>query len=559
MMYFNKILAFISLFCFFNITNAQTQFTKYAGNPVLKTGSSGAWDSKQVSHPRLLFDGKLYRMWYAGSNDTCRQIGYATSTDGVNWTKHIDNPILKIGQRGAIDDLIVSPGAVVYDGSRYLMYYTARSIANAGTICRATSPDGITWTKDDANNPVLKRGDPGWWDDYGLSAGPVLKQSTKWKMWYNGFRSDTRWYTGLAVSSDGVHWTKDTLNNPLLEFGAPGTWDEYEQWIADILPDSSYYEAFYFGNTKQRAIGYAVSRDGIAWGKYEGNPILTPEHSTDDKAFLFQSCVLKNREEYKIWYSDGTTAQICFALSAAFTPASAQEKADKMLAANKPVAGAAKGESKQAKMKVTYENGIKIVGEKTFDIDIRGDSLYILNVKFADGRVVSAGKDKKEILAKMGLKNATSKDIKEIIYTTEFETSLKKAYIIFETGIMEAVDRLEDLKNIFGHHIVADDRSKIFTHENAIFLAKDGSIVATTPTTLLVITPNYKLSVTYESLFGAIPPFKKPTISEGRTLGEVFIRDETMRNETNAVRLELDMKTLEITVAKDILALLGSK
>ncbi|MDI6803015.1 MAG: hypothetical protein QME58_04100 [Bacteroidota bacterium] len=302
MMYYPKILAFISL-CFFSIiAGAQTLFTKYEGNPVLRVGHDGSWESKQVSHPRILFDGELYRMWYAGNNDTCRQIGYATSADGLTWAKYPGNPILRVGPRGAIDDHVVSPGAVVYDGTNYHMYYTARSYTNTGVICHAISSDGISWTKDDANNPVLKRGDPGWWDDYGLSAGPVLKQGKQWKMWYNGFRSDTRWQSGIATSSDGINWIKDTLHNPLFESGEAGTWDEYEQWIADVLPDSSYYEAFYFGNTKQRAIGYAASKDGIAWGKYGGNPILTTEHSTDDKEGLFQSCVVKERDVYKIWY-----------------------------------------------------------------------------------------------------------------------------------------------------------------------------------------------------------------------------------------------------------------
>jgi len=178
----------------------QAQFTKYVGNPVLRLEPSYSWESKQVSHPRVIYDGKLYRMWYAGSNDTCRQIGYATSLDGIKWTKHPANPVLKIGERGNFDGVVVSPGAVVFDGKQYHMYYTARGLSNPGTICHATSPDGIKWTKDDKNNPVLKPGISGAWDDYGLSAGPVLKQGTIWKMWYNGFRYDNRWHAGLATS-----------------------------------------------------------------------------------------------------------------------------------------------------------------------------------------------------------------------------------------------------------------------------------------------------------------------------------------------------------------------
>ncbi len=538
-------------------STVQAQFIKYEGNPVLRLGPAASWESKQVSHPRIIFDGKTYRMWYAGSNDTCRQIGYATSTDGINWTKDPNNPVLTVGQLGTIDNMVISPGAVVYDGNVYHMYYTARGFTNAGTICHATSPDGIVWTKDDVNNPVLKRGEQGWWDDYGLSAGPVLKQGMRWLMWYNGFRSDKKWYAGVATSSDGVHWIKDTLNNPLFEPGAVGDWDEDEQWITDVLHDGSYFEAFYFGNEKQSSIGYGVSRDGIVWGKYEGNPILTPERSTDKEAVLFQSSVLKISEQYRIWYSDGLTKQICLAQSEVFTPSNAQEKADKAFAANKPVAAATKSEAKppaaKQEMKVTYENGIKIVGEKTFDVDIKNGNLYIVNARFDNGEYRSYEIDIRKKLEKMGISNTSIKDIKQVIYTqNDFS-----AYVLFESVVMKVTPSLKDRVHIAFTR--AGDASKIFTHDGAIYTSSDGSIVASTPTTLLVITPTELLSTTYQSLFGNIPPFKKPIISGGRNSDEVFIRDETMANATGAVRLELDLKTLDINVAKDVLAALGSK
>lgn len=554
-MYYIKIFAFISLFCFSIITDAQTLFTKYDGNPVLRVGPPGSWESKQVSHPRIIFDGKKYQMWYAGSNDTCRQIGYALSTDGINWTKHTGNPVIKIGERGATDDLVVSPGAVVYDGTRYHMYYTARSYMNAGTICHAVSSDGISWTKDETNNPILTRGTAGWWDDYGLSAGPVLKQGTEWKMWYNGFRSDTRWHSGIATSSDGIHWIKDTLNNPLFEAGAAGTWDEYEQWISDVLTDSLYYEAFYFGNTKQRAIGYAVSKDGIAWGKYDENPILAPDHSTSEKAALFQSCVLKNGKEYKIWYSDGMTAQICLALSVAFTPASAQEQEKRMLAANKPVAGATKTTTApKNEMKITYENGIKIVGEPTFDIRIKDG---ILNT--ASGKINYNGNARQDIANILkefsGSEIPTNNDIKQIVYAND-KVKGNVAYLILKHGIVFVAPEYKGGEQIGGTR--CDDKTDVFTHTGAIFVAENGSIVASTPTTLLVLTPNDMWSISYTSRFGnASLPLQRPTISGGATPEIAVLRDPVLRDSNGAIKLEINLNTLRIDGVDDRLASLG--
>ena len=52
-------------------------------------------------------EGDVYKMWYTGYNGAPSNIegkaeyaiGYATSPDGVNWTKHEGNPIFGPGAR----------------------------------------------------------------------------------------------------------------------------------------------------------------------------------------------------------------------------------------------------------------------------------------------------------------------------------------------------------------------------------------------------------------------------------------------------------------------------
>jgi sucrose-6-phosphate hydrolase SacC (GH32 family) len=46
-------------------------WTRYSGNPILQPGSSGAWDEKQVLDPSLVIDldappEERYKMWYNG-------------------------------------------------------------------------------------------------------------------------------------------------------------------------------------------------------------------------------------------------------------------------------------------------------------------------------------------------------------------------------------------------------------------------------------------------------------------------------------------------------------
>ena len=96
-------------------------WTKYAGNPVLTRGSSGEWDRHHLGHPSVLFDGTEYKMWYSGY-EVYRgpsRIGYATSPDGIVWTKYSGNPVVDLGTSGSYDDENVTYPSVLFDGIEY--------------------------------------------------------------------------------------------------------------------------------------------------------------------------------------------------------------------------------------------------------------------------------------------------------------------------------------------------------------------------------------------------------------------------------------------------------
>ena len=68
-------------------TFAQTNWTKYLGNPVMDVGPPGSWDDEDVKVLIVVNDGSLYHMWYTGNSggrNTWR-VGYATSNDGISW------------------------------------------------------------------------------------------------------------------------------------------------------------------------------------------------------------------------------------------------------------------------------------------------------------------------------------------------------------------------------------------------------------------------------------------------------------------------------------------
>jgi hypothetical protein len=74
-----------------------TSFERHPDNPVLEPGPPGSFDSEAVSHPSVVYDSSrsLFRMWYEGRDFFGKSsIGYAISTDGVEWHKWPGNPVL---------------------------------------------------------------------------------------------------------------------------------------------------------------------------------------------------------------------------------------------------------------------------------------------------------------------------------------------------------------------------------------------------------------------------------------------------------------------------------
>jgi len=233
-------------------------WTRYPGNPVLDIGPSGGWEDYAVGNPFVLHDGTEYKIWYYG----CRQgdphirIGYATSPDGIVWTKHPGNPVLDVGPPGAWDDYTIYSPTVLFDGTEYKMWYHGTD-GSTFRIGYATSPDGIIWTKH-PGNPVLDVGPPGGWDDYLVMSPTVLFDGTEYKMWYRGGDGSTD-RIGYATSLDGINWVK-FIDNPVLDIGPSGSWED--DWLGspDVLVDEGMYKMWYVGNDHSTDInGYAIS------------------------------------------------------------------------------------------------------------------------------------------------------------------------------------------------------------------------------------------------------------------------------------------------------------
>jgi predicted GH43/DUF377 family glycosyl hydrolase len=226
-------------------------FEKDPANPVLTYGAVGEWDDLSILHSAVIHDGLGFRMWYEGLSQTSDEssVGYATSPDGSVWTKHPGNPIFEPESPGTFDGAGVGPKTVIMQDGLYRMWYVASPTratrVQDWTIGYAESADGLSWTRHPV--PVLEP-TSGWESDW-LTDPSVRFDGARYEMWYTG--SDrSRVYTGYAVSSDGIVWTRSMLN-PVIDRESENAWVLFDA-------DTGLYEMWYRDHA-ERVFRHAVS------------------------------------------------------------------------------------------------------------------------------------------------------------------------------------------------------------------------------------------------------------------------------------------------------------
>lgn len=290
-------------------------FQKQVASPVLSVGTTGSWDQSLVYDPAVLKNGDRYEMWYSGSNGTANRIGYATSADGLTWAKYGSNPVLSPSL--AWESNRVFGPTVILDTGVYKMWYAASD----GTTTRlgyATSLDGVIWTKQ--SSPVLDVGAADTWDSTYVSRPSVVKIGSTYHLWYTGNNGSAD-RIGHATSTNGINWTKD-VSNPIIDLGAPGAWDWLDVYAPSVVPYGDKYLMWYSGSTLPAAYqtGLAISTDGTTWSK-QADRLTQGAAGTLDSNSADYPAVVFDGTQFKIWYSGlnsaGTysigyaTAQLC--------------------------------------------------------------------------------------------------------------------------------------------------------------------------------------------------------------------------------------------------------
>ena len=243
------------------------RFVPHGKQPVF-AAEKGKWDAMIRERGWIMREDGIWKMWYTGYDGTregTRLLGYATSPDGIRWTRHPRNPLLR--------DQWVEDMMIVKDAGKYWMFAEGRHDRAQLLV----SSDGVDWKRVGQLDIRKKNGKPIPDGPYGTPTA-WLENGT-WYLFYER-NDDGIW---LARSKDMKVWT-NMQDEPVLSPG-PGEYDRDLVALNQIVKHKGRYYAYYHGSAKTGpkaklwSTAIATSKDLIHWEKYAGNPLRPTEEN----------------------------------------------------------------------------------------------------------------------------------------------------------------------------------------------------------------------------------------------------------------------------------------
>jgi predicted GH43/DUF377 family glycosyl hydrolase len=269
-----------------------------APEPVLGRGPE-AWDSVDVLNPSVIPFHGGYLNLYSGFDGKTWRTGMATSPDGLAWTK--------AGQ-------VLSPegweanwatnGSALVEGGEILYWYVA---GDPPRIAIARSHDGLAFTKE--AQAVVPLGPSGSFDERGVSDPYVIRRGDFFYLFYLGQDRAARQRLGVARSRDGLAWEK-LRANPVLELGAPGTFDENGLGEPAVWSSGASYWMLYTGRDRgeHRQLGLARSSDGVHWARETGFAPVSGDQPWDRQVVCDPTVQLMPDGSVRVWFGGGDVA-----------------------------------------------------------------------------------------------------------------------------------------------------------------------------------------------------------------------------------------------------------
>lgn len=250
------------------------RFKQYGDKPVFTAAGEGTWEVKIRERGWIHLDPNSdgsnaarpkYQMWYTGYDGTregVKRLGYATSADGIAWTRYKDNPI---HDQHWVEDMSIVPV-----DSLFHMFAEGKDDQAQLLVSR----NGVQWQRVGQLDVRKTNGEPIEPGPYGTPT--VWLENGVWHLFYE--RHDAGVW--LATSRD-LKFFKNVSDDPVLRPGQ-GIHDRDLIAMNQIVKHKGRYYAYYHGSAKGETPSLwstcvAVSDDLRSWKKYENNPLLPRE------------------------------------------------------------------------------------------------------------------------------------------------------------------------------------------------------------------------------------------------------------------------------------------
>ncbi|HRJ40989.1 MAG: family 43 glycosylhydrolase [Caldilineaceae bacterium] len=230
-------------------------------------------EAKGICAPGVLArEGTVHLFYQTYGNGPRDAICHAVSTDGLTFRRDPSNPIFRpTGDWNC--GRAIDADVIAWD-DRLLLFYATRDpnfrVQMLGVAAAPLASDfsRTTWTQL-GNEPILQPELA--WEQECIEAPALCIWEGRLVMFYAGAYNNAPQQVGVAVSGDGVAWTR-LWDEPFLPNGQPGEWNSSESGHPFLFTDSDGTTHLFFQGNNDGGKSWCLSRHRVEWSG--GEPLL---------------------------------------------------------------------------------------------------------------------------------------------------------------------------------------------------------------------------------------------------------------------------------------------
>ena len=223
-------------------------------------------DAKGLCAPcARVWDGKVHLFYQTYGNGKNDAICYAGSEDGVDFTPHPQNPIFRptgdwnCGRAIDADVFLFKGKLFLYAATRCPEMKIQKLVVATADPKSDYGPDCWTQACDDSIlEPAFD------WETKCIEASTVCQRGDQLVMFYAGGYNNDPQQIGVAVSDDGVSWTR-LWDVPFIPNGKPGDWNHSESGHPGVFVDEDSRTYLFYQGNSDRGKTWFLSQVELDW------------------------------------------------------------------------------------------------------------------------------------------------------------------------------------------------------------------------------------------------------------------------------------------------------